>query len=727
MVGVGRRTVDGGHLVDVRRPLGVERHVAGNRRFKFKVLGKGRVLIPAVKGVAGLAGGLGRIDRRADGHVLRFHGAAVDGLEAHGQQADRDGDRLALEIVVVLIAHILVIYRIAARVLAGRDLVAPGLAVETVLHLRIALGQGGGSRHQRLVGVVRHKVRLRRGLLCVGGRARGPGDDHGLAAADHIGVIVAGDDVEVYGVLARVGIGRGCGAARRGVVLCGQFRSCIINRRAGRTDVHGNAVGIAVIAAGIAGGGDGEAGLGDCVFALHERRVIVCVIIGDRDLILAHVGGLGRCGVQRHAQLVPVLVCAADGIGQLRQVVAVLAALVIGGDRDGGLVDREVRVGEADRVVIPGGEAAALGNGVGSGVLARSASQRAGQCVAAHKTAGAVGQRGVGLAVGLALRLGGHGDGGFGDRKVGRGLAAVIVVGFGNGGFHRVIARVGRNRGGEVRAALGRVAVAHRAAAGIAADTGRPGRLAVGPAGDADVRVDTCLADAVRHAGGGVAQRDAGGIVTRVGGGGGQGIRALLVDDARRRYAVDAAGDGGLGALAVAVDAMRRGIDRHCGGGAAVMPAVGVAAGGRDGRAEGFIAPVVGVAQGPDDRPWAGEGSVVVRFPRQALIEGIFRVLRQPGEGGTLLPFSIAALVLAVFNGGQRDAANGYARRSRCGGVGLIGLADLHRGIAVQRGITVRRHRIIDRQGAFRHIRDGGAGVERVRPIVSEIFDRRVD
>ena len=280
---------------------------------------------------------------------------------------------------MVAVAHILIIHGVVARVLAGGDGVGPGLAVQTVLYLGVALGQRGGSCHQRLVGVVRHKVSLCGGLLRIGGRARGLADADGFTAADNVGIVVAGNDVEVHGVLTRVGIGGGGGAACRGVVLGGQRLGSIVHGCAGAAHIHGDAVGRAVIRAGIAGGCHGKAGLGDGVLAACDSGGIVGVFVpahGDR--ILAHVGGLGRRGVQRYTQLVPGLVRAADGIGQCFKIRAEFAALVVGGDGDGGLVDGEVCAGVADRVVISGGKRT-LPDGIGSGVLARLAGQLAGQ------------------------------------------------------------------------------------------------------------------------------------------------------------------------------------------------------------------------------------------------------------------------------------------------------------------------------------------------------------
>ena len=117
----------------------------------------------------------------------------------------------------------------------------------------------------------------------------------------------------------------------------------------------------------------------------------------------------------------------------------------------------------------------------------------------------------------------------------------------------------------------------------------------------------------ILHAGGSRANRDAGGVGAGVGGGGSQRRPALPVDDGRGIDAVNAAGNGGIGALAgFAVGGQCRRVDGQRSGQGRAVAAVGVAAGGGDGGAGSLEAPLVVVIGGGKRSGFAGGGGVVV-------------------------------------------------------------------------------------------------------------------
>ena len=140
--------------------------------------------------------------------------------------------------------------------------------------------------------------------------------------------------------------------------------------------------------------------------------------------------------------------------------VARLHGLVLCPDGDGSGLDDEPRLVEGKGVIVRSRERP-LDDGIVADDLALVTGQAAGQRVSVHQSLLAVGQRGVGVAVGLALCVGGHGQRLPGDFHLDAERTGGVVVGIGH---HLIPCVIGSGgcAGGEVgliRAVIGLIPV----------------------------------------------------------------------------------------------------------------------------------------------------------------------------------------------------------------------------------------------------------------------------
>ena len=202
---------------------------------------------------------------------------------------------------------------------------------------------------------------------------------------------------------AHVRDGRGRGAPGRAVVRAPLNRGI---RRIDRRDRR--RVRVAIVGAGIPRRRDGDGRRQNRERARHVRDGVIALrgVARRGDGVRADrfaFGAGNRVGDRVCAER-PI-----DRRGQFRVGSAIGLALVVrrDGDRLGG--NGQVRRSEVDAVIATGGERP-LPDFIGADGFARGARKRTGKRVASEEPGRNVGQRRVGVAVGLALRLGRDGD-----------------------------------------------------------------------------------------------------------------------------------------------------------------------------------------------------------------------------------------------------------------------------------------------------------------------------
>ena len=255
----------------------------------------------------------------AELHILR---AGLGNIHANG---------VADEIRVVGVAHIFHINRVVARQCPGGDIVAPVLAIGTVLHLGIPVGQFGRRGDKRLLFARVYQSVYCAGLLCVCQTvlvSAGRGNRYGNLIARKVRVVGVAHIFHMDGVFARVRPRRDGirpGFAVRAVLHSGiTFRQlsgsgdkrlpftrvyqsvygagflCIANLyilRAGLGNIHANGVADEIRVVGVA-------------HIFHINRVVACQCPGGEAVApiipvraVLHLGisagQFGRCGDKR--------------------------------------------------------------------------------------------------------------------------------------------------------------------------------------------------------------------------------------------------------------------------------------------------------------------------------------------------------------------------------------------------------------------------------------------